>query len=238
MEEGIRQKILKDLEARREIGPDSIDILNGQVMYGDFEEAGLFSLSDFFPFNEAMAVGPVDRQIFSRDFIRLRSSYHEINIQEYEKITVKTLDNFLTGNYSSIGLWFGSDMFCQINLLTLLGYLDEISYGGRVFFYKINEENYDFQRQEIKIKGYKKAYDRLFLEGEEPGESVIDTISSSSKDYLGLKKDDNVLEKYIRNNISRNKEELASEMLVKFRDFGYGDLQYKKLIEAIRESKK
>ena len=82
------------------------------------------------PFCEAMMDGETTADIFSEEFIALRARSLKVNKAEYRS-KMYVYDYLCSDDYQELRLWFGKDTFCQMNLLTLLAYLEQISYGGR-----------------------------------------------------------------------------------------------------------
>ena len=69
-----------------------------------------------------MCANPTTSPIFSEEFNKLRATGHQVALQEYEQVTLNPLKPLLTNDYQCIVLWFGDDMFCQMNLLTVLAF--------------------------------------------------------------------------------------------------------------------
>ena len=114
-----------------------INIVSGQQFINNKEKFGIEG--KVISFNEAMVDGNVIDNIFSDEFLKERCVTHNISINEYEKITVSPLKNI--NNYSSLNMYFGFDMFCQINLLTLLAYFDQIKFYPEIRIYICDEVN-------------------------------------------------------------------------------------------------
>ncbi|WP_225221178.1 hypothetical protein [Bacillus norwichensis] len=111
-----------------------LNILNGQMMYEEFSENQLMKKSDYAPFNEAMCSNNTCVTIFSDHFKKKRASGHRVSLRDYEAVTVTPLKPLFENKYKCIVLWFGDDMFCQMNLLTVLAFLELEGYRGKVFF--------------------------------------------------------------------------------------------------------
>ncbi|HHU59913.1 TPA: hypothetical protein GXZ34_03215 [bacterium] len=101
-----------------------LEILNGQVMYDHFNNLKNNN-SIYVPFNEAMCEGPPHIDIFSDAFITDRCKSLGVTYLEYKKITLEPLEPLLDNKFKEVILWFDEDMFCQINMLTILAYLDQ-----------------------------------------------------------------------------------------------------------------
>ena len=92
------------------------------------------------PFREAMMDGDGESPIFSDAFIRKRCEVLGISEDEYRSNI--GLLSLLEKKPERICLWFGTDTFCQMNLLTLLAYLEQIGFEGEVELQRIDDENF------------------------------------------------------------------------------------------------
>ena len=54
--------------------------------------------------------------------------------------------------YSTIYLWFGKDTFCQMNLLALLVYLEQIKYQGKLILNYIDDVTFEQIESNIDVK--------------------------------------------------------------------------------------
>ena len=93
------------------------------------------------PFNEAMMTGNALSTLFDRNFISLRAKTHGVSETLYrEKLSLffNAMENLRS--YDEICLWFGKDVFCQMNALTVLAYLETLGFQGRVFAQYIDDE--------------------------------------------------------------------------------------------------
>ena len=124
------------------------DILN--ITNGDFFNAYFLKTfgGEAIPFCEAMMDGDTVLDIYSEEFIHLRS--RELNVGTEEYRTKMLIPSALKKkSYSELRLWFGRDTFCQVNLLTLLAYLEEIHCGGRVLLNLIDDETFKILEENV-----------------------------------------------------------------------------------------
>ena len=113
----------------------------------------------FIPFNEAMNKGNPKDDIFSEEFILERIKTHNTTREEYLSKMNEILSLKDEINNYEITCWFGDDDFCQINLLTLLGYLDQINYKKEITFCLIDEESYNIiKRSTFSVCNCKQKY--------------------------------------------------------------------------------
>ncbi|OIU71772.1 hypothetical protein BHE18_03700 [Rossellomorea aquimaris] len=103
---------------------ETLNILNGTEMYKHFKETQFLDSKNMIPFNEAMCYGDTCEVIFSEEFNNIRAKVHHVTPAQYTDITLKPLQPLFSGEFGRIALWFDEDMFCQMNLLTILAWLD------------------------------------------------------------------------------------------------------------------
>ncbi|GAB1793169.1 AraC family transcriptional regulator [Priestia megaterium] len=210
-----------------QFGFEILNILNGQVMYEVFQTHQLMEKGDYISFNEAMCSHGTSVAIFSDEFKSLRALGHKVSVQEYENFAMEPLKLLFEREYKCIVLWFGDDMFCQMNMLTLLAYLEQVAYKGKIFFNMVNEITYKIETIEIFLSSYKKVYHQF------PKIQVISSMFQGIGLYMEYIKDDNEIVAYIRENEDQSQNELLENLFQSFHQYGLGDVQYLKIIETI-----
>lgn len=213
-----------------------LNILNGQVMYDEFKGEKIMGNSDYAPFNEAMCVNATTKNIFNEEFIKIRAIGHGVLVEDYINKVINPLNNLFANKYKYILLWFGEDMFCQMNLLTLLAYLEQSDYSGRVFLNSFREDEFNVRQTELKLGDYRTIYEDVLLNHKRTSIKVIPVMYQAINLYLEMLKDDNRVIKYISKNINLSTSELLGRLFELFPTIGYGDLQYIKIINKIKES--
>lgn len=154
MEEAIKT-LQKKIEARHQA--NILHVLNGFHMLKRFKDNNLIKENQtYVPFNEAMCWGEADTKIFSDSFIEKRVKSLKTTEVEYRRIVLESLKPLFKEKFDSIVLWFGDDMFCQINLITILAYLEQSGYKGDVLFCMVLERIDDILPDAFKIdvEGY------------------------------------------------------------------------------------
>ncbi|MEY7999713.1 hypothetical protein AB8U03_05740 [Clostridium sp. Mt-5] len=212
-----------------------LNILNGQMMYDYVRQSHLDEDGIYVPFNEAICSGRVTEQIFSREFNKCRCNIHNISMDEYNEITLKPLRPLFENEFSSIVLWFDEDMFCQINLLTILAYLDQNSYGSRVAFNLVGRDFKLIHGFEFYAQGYLQIYKQVMLCRSMPESIYLGTLKKGVELYLEYLKKDNVITEYIKQHGDLEESILISNLLNKFSQYGLTDTQYLKLIKECRK---
>lgn len=183
-------------------------------------------------FNEVMMDGDTTPLIYSDEFIMMRANVLNISPDEYNaKIQVY---NELTQNtYSELRLWFGRDTFCQMNLLTLLAFLEQIDFKGEVTLIRFSDEDiytiHSFEPANLGI--YKKLYEDILIHKRMPDN--VGVLTSKAIDlYFDYISENGVLATLVKQNAGMDENELVKLLLENSKDYGLSDLQAKKLIEA------
>ena len=213
---------------------DVLNILNGQVMYEEFKENKIMGDSDYAPFNEAMCVNSTTEQVFDIEFIKTRAFGHHDSIENYIKKVIDPLDILFNKEYRSIVLWFGEDMFCQMNLLTILSYLEQSGYEGKVYLNSFREDEFKVSQTELTLGNYFSVYKKVLINYEKPSIVLLPVMYRAIDIYLDTLKENNAIVKYISKNKDLPTAELLNNLFDLFPTVGYGDLQYIELINKVR----
>ena len=182
------------------------------------------------PFCETMMDGKTTMDIYSDSFVNLRSKEIDINVDLYKSkmYVYKALKN----DYSQLNLWFGKDTFCQMNLLTLLAYLEQIEYCGEVILNYIDDETFDVIDKNIKVNlgQYRKIYEYIFMSKSMP-EDVLTLCFEAIELYFDYHSEKGKLAEMVRNNSTMEEVDLICLLLEISKEYGLSDIQAKKLIE-------
>lgn len=214
-----------------------VHILNGQEMYKHFKKTRFLENELMVPFNEAMCYGRAHGDIFSETFFQLRAKVHEVTIEQYNEMTLEPLQPLLAGEFTRIVMWFDADMFCQINLLTVLGWLDQVNYAGEAHLHLVDEHFELFDKFELHIKGYKSLYNAVLMMRSMPEHlASIEPapLRNGIELYLNYAEPHSELMTFIHENIHFPQQQLLELLLTNFQKYGLGDIQYEKLIESAR----
>ncbi|MDU4959443.1 MAG: AraC family transcriptional regulator [Sporomusaceae bacterium] len=227
-------KTLQDkIEASYEVAV--LHVLNGMQMLSRFERDSLMRDNQtYVAFNEAMCWGEADTAVFSAAFVEKRVESLKTTAVEYRSRVLGSLKPLLEAKFDIIVLWFGDDMFCQMNMITLLAYLEQSGYKGDVLFCMALETIDDFLADafEIDAVGYSNIYKTVICRHEMPGQKVMPVTYQAIRMYLNYQTEESPIIKYIRGNLT--KERLVTDLLARFPAYGLGDLQYQAMIDAAR----
>lgn len=188
-------------------------------------------LSKALPFRENMMDGEAVSDIFSDDFIKLRAACHKVSENEYRDKSV-VFNSLKADGFEEIILWFGKDTFCQMNLLTLLAFLEQIDYRGKVTLNLIDDETFEVLEENIDVNlgTYKWQYEEIIVrKNVVKTEGVLDVHAIELFfDYLSP---EGTLAKLIKNNLHLNESGLICLLIEKSAEYGLSDIQAKNLIE-------
>lgn len=190
----------------------------------------------FIPFNEAMIDGELLFPLFDNNFVKKRIEVHNATKEDYQIKMQFFLSANNLKNYEVVNLWFGLDTFCQINMLTMLAYLEQIEYKGKIFYQAIDDSSFELVnlKTEICLGQFISAYNQL--KNGQPIFTKYSFIDSASKDYLYLKNKNNRFYCYIRENIKKITEhQLMIDILNDSAQFGLSDVYIKKMIDEIKK---
>jgi hypothetical protein len=137
-------------------------------------------------------------------------------------------------NLSDIILWFDDDMFCQINLLTLLAYLDQINYRGKTTFNLVNHEFELVSSIDVDAQGYRELYKEVMVSKRMPQKVNLPLLENGIKLYFEYLKEENEITSYISQRSELQDDTLLQELLKSFRQYGLGDTQYMQLISKYK----
>ncbi|MEH6944950.1 AraC family transcriptional regulator [Bacillus sp. JJ722] len=213
-----------------------LHILNGQMMYEDLYTHQLMDYGDYIPFNEAMCSNETCYPVFDDAFKQLRASGHDVSLKEYESITITPLKPLFENKYKCIVLWFGHDMFCQMNMLTVLTFLEQVGYKGELIFHKVQERTYEVEESEILPLNYKDLYQQVLIHHRLPEVRLTSALNNGVELYLEYVKDENEIIAYIKKYIDLSQDELLCRLFNMFPQYGLGDIQYLQIIKTIAKA--
>ena len=184
------------------------------------------------PFCEAMMDGETVANIYSRQFIELRAKSLNVTENEYRS-KMYVYDVLNNNHYTSICLWFGKDVFCQMNLLTLFAYLEQIEYQGELKLNYIDDETFEVLESgiDVKLGIYSKIYKDVLILKNVP-EDVGSLNARAIELFFDYRSESGELAKLVRANAGKETTEIISLLLEESKDYGLSDLQAKKLINS------
>ncbi|MBU5593347.1 AraC family transcriptional regulator [Clostridium sp. MSJ-4] len=214
-----------------------LHILNGNCMMQDFEKNGRINEKfTYIPFNEAMCWGQADEEIFSTSFIEKRVKSLNTTMEDYKRIVLTPLEPLFKDKFHIIVLWFGDDMFCQINMLTVLAFLDQCNFDGDVLFCMALESTDEMlsDAYEISVENSLEKYKSIVCNNKMPSQKLLPVMYQAVSLYLNYRSKTSEINRYIMQNINKETDKLIVDLLKTFPQYGLGDLQYEMLINQLR----
>jgi hypothetical protein len=215
---------------------ETLHILSGTEMYKYFKESHFLDSETMIPFNEAMCYGDASEVIFSGKFNHVRAQVHHVTPTEYAEITLKPLQPLFSGKFGRIALWFDEDMFCQINILTILAWLDQSDYSGQIDLNIVGDRFLHVDSYSLKATGFDSVYQEVMIQQSNPGEVHPPPLHKGIDLYLNYLNEESDLMVYIQNNRNVPITELVSDLIGKFKKYGLGDTQYAEIIKTCRRN--
>ena len=210
------------------------------ITSGDASQAAFLSAHPdacAIPFREAMMDGDVpDAPPFSEEFICARARHHGVTAEDYRAhmADVLALRDCHT-RYDSLSLYFGRDAFCQMNLLTLLAYLEEIGYTGTITFTPIDDETQAAigAPTTVALGAYRARYREILCLHQAPKD-----LGVIGGDAVGLcfdlLSDEGLLARTVRAHPEEEETALVIRLLVISADYGLSDGMARALIAKYR----
>lgn len=216
----------------------TLHILNGQTLLQVVEENQLLLSSKIVSFNEAMCANPTIDPIFTEKFNALRAKGHVSTINDYQSIVIEPLRPLFEAEFTSIVLWFGEDVFCQMNALTLLAYMEQVQIKSDIYLVSFDEVTYEKLRLEsLKLGVYRETYRTVLCEKEQTTKITYPILDQAMERYLSLQEEENPLTNWINQNESMAEALLIRTLMAQFPEYGYGDVQYQAIIQEVKNKR-
>lgn len=187
------------------------------------------------PFREAMMQGCATKKIFSKEFISARAISLGVQENEYLNNCADLLSAIKDlKDEGQIDLWFGADTFCQLNLLTLLAYLEQVSFKGKVFLHTIDDETFEIIGDKIQVKlgYYTQIYNDVIIKRQRP--KTLGVLNERAINlYFDYLSDGGFLAQTVLKNKEKSIQEIVVELLKISKEYGLSDLLAKELIQRV-----
>ncbi|MBE6696299.1 MAG: hypothetical protein E7587_07590 [Ruminococcaceae bacterium] len=183
------------------------------------------------PFCEAMMDGETLPDIYSDKFVELRSRELNVTPDEYKSKMYVPL-SLSEKKYSELRLWFGKDTFCQMNLLTLLAYLEQIRFDGKVILNYIDDETFELLDDNVTVTlgVYSVLYSEILINKNKPTDYGI-LVPEAIDLYFDYHSENGALTQLVRNNSSEDETSLICLLLENSKTYGLSDLQAEAIIK-------
>jgi hypothetical protein len=184
------------------------------------------------PFRENMTDGETVAQIDSEAFVALRAKTLGVSVAAY-KAKGQVCDELKKSDYTELSLWFGKDTFCQANLLTLLAYLEQISYQGKVVLNYIDDENFEVIESNIGVELgiYNELYEEILIRKRMPKKFGV-LQKRAFELYFDYLDENGALARLVRENTDKDKTALTCLLLENSKAYGLSVEQAERIVGA------
>lgn len=231
-----------------------LNVLNGEALKEYFTKNFDGYAEDIISFNECLVDGELHENIFSKEFFSIRENfiteYFEVSAEVYKEKSINELKPLLDNRYDEITLWFDFDMFCQINMLSVLAYLDYVKFKGLVIVNIIKQDFFYFSQSEIveriinldSLDGFYNLYkDILILKDFQRICSdmylsifkQLTCLKEGIKLYIDYKSPSSEIVNFINERRYKKRYDILVDLIKDLNHYGLGDTQYMKILDEM-----
>lgn len=206
-----------------------LHIASGQCVADDLIAKGV---KNVYAFNEAMCEGFPKENIFSNEFCEERAVAYNTSLENYHNVSKKLC---LT-DVQRVELYFDYDMFCCVNAITLLAYLEQVAFSGEIIFHLVKQDGTAniIKTFPVSCDGYKQIYLNVLVLQKETSTNN-DIFNKGIELYLKYKQPHNEITEFITARADMQRKELCILLLKTFADYGVGDISFYNLIDRCRQ---
>lgn len=232
-----------------------LNILNGESLTEFFRKMYFEEGEDIISFNECLVDGEVHQNIFSEEFFRVRKNFitkhYDVSSKVYNTKSITEIRPLLYNKYDEITLWFDFDMFCQINLLTILAYLDSIRFEGAVTVNIIKQCFFECESideiilNQVKVHSLDHFFDLYFdILVKKDFEKVngvkylgifkqLPYLKEGIRLYIKYKSSNNEIRDFINERKGKSRLEILIDLINNQNHYGLGDVHYLKILDKM-----
>lgn len=108
---------------------------------------------------------------------------------------VEPLLPLFTQNFKAVVLWFGEDVFCQMNVITLLAFLEQLEYKGQVFLNSFHDDEFKVNQTELQLGSFQKVYQDVLIQHRSTISNVLPVMYQAIELFLSMQNDHNAVTK-------------------------------------------
>ena len=211
----------------------TIRIANGECVARSLRE--ICPQDEILPFNEAMCEGEYCLPVYGDAFCSMRAEAYGVSLTDYLKKSPRGALRTI-GRFGRAELYFDGDMFCAVNALTLLAFLEQEGYSGELWFNHIEQDASAtvLSRSPLPKIGWVAAYECIFLK-KQPCKTGVALFDDALPLFFAYKQTDNELLRYAREHAEREESALLRDMMERFRPYGLSDCAAKRFIDRAKE---
>lgn len=210
-----------------------INIVSGDVMA---QYAENFGIKNCISFNEAMIDGTVTAsEPFGQAFINERAKVHKMHSDKYKKRLATPLLKIRSGD--EVHIYFGEDMFCQLNLITLLCFLEKSGISHVTYHVIFEDEMKETALIEnLETAGFSEIYNAVLVQKRNIT-APIEITNKALLVYFDYLDDNGKLASFIKSNPDDSALQLTVKIIKQFSEYGLGETQCREIIERLRSAK-
>lgn len=211
-----------------------INIISGDAMAEYSEQLGF---KNYTSFSEAMIDGTVkDMAPFSPSFINERAKTHGLHPDKYRRKFAQHLLKMRAGD--EVHVYFGEDLFCQLNLITVLAFLERQGID-KVTYHVIFEDEMKETAliENVETSGFSEIYKAVLINHTSIA-APLEIIENGIKLYLDYLDENGHLATFIRSNPEDSVLQLTVKIIKQLPEYGLSAEQCAYIIGKYRPERK
>lgn len=188
-------------------------------------------------FNEAMIDGTTTQEKpFSQGFISERAKIHGVHVDKYRKKCAQSLLKMRSGD--EVHVYFGEDLFCQLNLITLLSYLEGIGIS-KVSYHVVFEDEMKETAliENLETAGFSEIYKAVLI-NHQATSVPLEIMEKGVSLYLDYLDENGKLATFIRSNETDSVLQLTIKIIKQLPEYGLGEEQCSYVVNKYRPERK
>ena len=211
-----------------------INIVSGDTMAEYAEQLGF---KNCISFSEAMIDGIVKDPVpFSQNFISERAKVHGIHPDTYRKKCAQPFLKLRAGD--EVHVYFGEDLFCQLNLITLLAFLEKQGIDKVTYHVIFEDEMKETSLIEnVETAGFSEIYKAVLI-NHVSASVPLEIMEKGILLYLDYLDENGKLATFIRSNETDSVLQLTIKIIKQLPEYGLGTEQCADVINKYRPERK
>lgn len=211
-----------------------INIVSGDAMAEYGEQLGFKNCTIF---GEAMIDGIVKDPVpFSQSFINERAKVHGIHPDKYRKKNAQQLLKMRAGD--EVHVYFGEDLFCQLNLITLIAFLEKQGIDKVTYHVVFEDEMKETALIEnVETAGFSEIYKAVLI-NHTTANVPLEIMEKGISLYLDYLDENGKLATFIRSCETDSVLQLTIKIIKQLPEYGLGEEQCSYVVNKYRPERK
>ncbi|MFV0439847.1 MAG: hypothetical protein ACK5LV_00945 [Lachnospirales bacterium] len=212
-------------------------LLQDNVLFQVFESNEVLRQGEKECLQEAFCYGDLSKDLFSFDFISLRTKFFSYDDSYYIQNTMKPIKDTFSHD-KDVLLYFSSTMYSIVNLVTVLAYAEKLGFDKDIFLALFNEETEDIEIYKVSPKGYYDVFCDIIVDRD------INALKNFTCEkfifdglvlFLHFKMENNEIDNFVKYNIDKfEEEEFFDELFNKFARYGLKKFQFDEIVDKYK----